>query len=144
MMRTECVRCAPDRYADFFPITDWPLYLLCAMQGDLRFDDEISGVYRLHEGGEFSSQSTVEKHRAVESFYRRLARVRDPRLATAAGGGCSRYFFDWARTYLREGDLALPVSASRRSLVGGGLGRTVTPREMLRLGARLAFASVVH
>jgi glycosyltransferase involved in cell wall biosynthesis len=143
MMRTECVRGVPDWYADFFPITDWPLYLLCAMQGDLRFEDEISGVYRLHEGGEFSSQSTVAKHAAVESFYRRLARVGDARLATAAGGGCSRYFLEWAKTYLKEGDLTLARSCFRRSLFGGGLGHTVAPREMLRLGAKLALASVV-
>ena len=112
------------------------------MQGDLAFEDEVTAVYRLHDGGAFSSQSTVAKHAAVEGFYRRLARVGGSRLATAARGGCSRYFFDWAKAYLAEGDLALARSCFRRSLLGGGLGCTVSPREMLKLGARLAAASV--
>jgi glycosyltransferase involved in cell wall biosynthesis len=144
MLRTDCVRNVPDWYAGFFPITDWPLYVLCAAQGELAFEDEVTGVYRLHEGGEFSSQSTAAKHAAVEGFYRRLARVGGPPLATAARGGCSRYFFDLAKAHLGEGDLALARSCFRRSLFGGGLGRTVSPREMLRLGARLARASVAR
>ena len=31
MMRTDFVRDVPAWYADFFPITDWPLYVLCNM-----------------------------------------------------------------------------------------------------------------
>ena len=138
MMRTECVRCAPDWYADFFPITDWPLYLLCAMQGDLRFDDEISGVYRLHEGGEFSSQSTVEKHRAVESFYRRLARsaIRVSRRPPAAVAR------DISSTgpepYPPRGRPAPCAFLLSTQPLRRGPRRTVAPREMLRLGAKLA------
>ncbi|OWK21909.1 hypothetical protein AJ88_12870 [Mesorhizobium amorphae CCBAU 01583] len=51
MMRTACVRNVPSWYADFFPITDWPLYVLCAKTADLAFVDEVAGVYRLHPGG---------------------------------------------------------------------------------------------
>jgi hypothetical protein len=144
MLRTECVRSVPEWYSDSFPITDWPLYVLCALQGKLAFEDKATAVYRLHDGSEFSSQSTDAKHAMVEGFYRRLARVGGPRLAMAARGGCSRYFFDWSKTYLAEGDLALARSCFRRSLLGGGLGRTVAPRDMLSLGARLAQASVAR
>ena len=53
MMRTECVRDIPSWYAEFFPITDWPLYVFCARRGKLAFVDNIVGVYRLHAGGLF-------------------------------------------------------------------------------------------
>jgi glycosyltransferase involved in cell wall biosynthesis len=144
MLRTDCIRSVPDWYSDFFPITDWPLYVLCATQGELAFEDEVTAVYRLHDGGEFSSQSTAAKHAAVERFYRRLAQVGGSRFATAARAGCSRYFFDCAKTYLADGDLALARSCLRRSLFAGGLRRTVSPREMLRVGARLARASIAR
>ena len=55
MMRASLVRGVPDWYADFFPITDWPLYILCAEHGKLAFLDEDAAVYRLHAGGQFSS-----------------------------------------------------------------------------------------
>jgi glycosyltransferase involved in cell wall biosynthesis len=144
MMRTDCVRDVPDWYAGFFPITDWPLYALCAIRGELAFLDEVSGVYRLHDGGAFSGRSVKAKLDTVEAFYRRLASVAPPPLDRAARGGCSRYFFEWARACLASGDLALARSCFRRSLRGGGVGRTVPRRDALRLGLRLLDRSVRH
>jgi hypothetical protein len=142
MLRAACVREAPDWYAGFFPITDWPLYVLCARSGELAFEDEATGVYRLHAASEFSSQAAPARLRAIQAFYHRLARVGGAELAAAARGGCSRYFFDWAEAYLAEGDLPLARDCFRRSLVGGGVGRTVAPWDMVRLGGRLALAGV--
>ncbi len=136
MLRTDCVRDVPDWYAGFFPITDWPLYTFCALRGELAFVDEVSGVYRLHEGGAFSSRSAEAKFDAVEGFYRRLAQVA-PSLGDAASNGCSRYFFDWAEASLAAGDLSRAGDCLRRSLRGGGVGRSVPRRAMLRLGMRL-------
>lgn len=55
MMRTEYIRHVPSWYAELFPITDWPLYVLCARAGALAFIDKVTGCYRLHPGGLFSS-----------------------------------------------------------------------------------------
>ncbi len=144
MLRADCVRDVPQWYAGFFPITDWPLYALCALRGDLAFVDEVVGVYRLHAASEFSSQPTATRLDAVQGFYRRLAKCAPPPLAKAARGGCSRYFFDWSEAYLAQGDLALARSCFRRSLLGGGLGRTVPRRAALRMGARLLRRSIAR
>lgn len=144
MLRTDCVRDVPDWYAGFFPITDWPLYALCALRGELAFIDEVVGVYRLHEGGAFSRRSDAAKLDAVAGFYRRLAQHAEPPLAGAARGGCARYFFDWTKAYLARGDLPLARSCFRRSLLAGGIGRTVGHREALRMAATLLRRSVLQ
>lgn len=137
MMRADCVRDVPDWYADFFPITDWPLYALCATRGELAFHDEVSGVYRLHADGEYSGRTAAAKLDATERFYRRLASVAGPPLDQAARDGCSRYFFDWAEAHLNSGELSLACGCFRRSLRGGGIGRTVPRRAAVRLGLKL-------
>ena len=137
MMRTACVHDVPSWYADFFPITDWPLYVLCAKFGNLAFVDEVVGVYRLHGAGFFSALPDRSKLDAIEGFYRRMISVLDPSDALSAHGGYSRYFFDWSKQYLADGDLASARSCFRRSLRGGGLGRTVSRRDAFRLGLQL-------
>lgn len=141
MLRTDCVRHMPDWYSGFL-LTDWPLYAVCALQGELAFIDEVVAVYRLHEGGTFSNLPTAAKLDAVEGFYHRLAKYAQPPLADAARGGCSRYFFDWTEAYLAQGDLALARSCFRRSLLGGGIGRTVARREALRMTAKILLGSI--
>jgi hypothetical protein len=137
MMRTACVRNVPSWYADFFPMTDWPLYVLCARAGELAFVDEVVGVYRLHSGGLFSTLSDRSRLDAIEGFYRRMTSIVDSSELAAVRGGYSRYFFDWSKQYLKDGYLAAARSCFRRSLRGGGVGRTVSKREALRLGLQL-------
>jgi glycosyltransferase involved in cell wall biosynthesis len=142
MMRADCVRDVPDWYADFFPITDWPLYVLCAARGELAFFDDVSGVYRLHAGGEYSNQTASAKHDATEQFYHRLASVAGPPVDQAARDGCSRHFFDWAKAHLDANELSLARACFRRSLRGGGIGRTVPRRAAVRLCLRLLRRSI--
>jgi glycosyltransferase involved in cell wall biosynthesis len=137
MLRLDCVRDVPKWYADFFPITDWPLYVLCARHGSLAFLDEVCGGYRLHRDGLFSSLAEVEKRDSVEAFYRRMLRVLDPARAECAKRGYSRYFFDWARAHLAAGDMPAARDCFRRSLRGGGIGSSVPVHSAVRLGLSL-------
>ncbi|MFK7943549.1 MAG: hypothetical protein AB8B85_11640, partial [Paracoccaceae bacterium] len=144
MMRAACVRDVPEWYADFFPITDWPLYALCALRGELAFVDEVVGIYRLHDGGAFSSRPAAAKLDAVEEFYHRLANCAQPPLSVAARGGCSAYFFGWAKTYVQQDEMALARTCFRRSIFGGGIGATVPRRSALRLGAKILKRSMTR
>ncbi|TIW75177.1 MAG: glycosyltransferase [Mesorhizobium sp.] len=144
MMRTACVRNVPSWYADFFPITDWPLYVLCAKTADLAFVDEVAGVYRLHPGGLISALPNRPKLDAIEGFYRRMAQVMDTQGANSARGGCSRYFYEWSMRYLIEGDLPSARSCFLRSLRGGGIGREVSKHDFAGLGLRLLKSSVLR
>lgn len=51
-------RCAPEPLPDWLertPTGDWPLHILNARRGDYYFMDEKLAVYRVHEGGYWSS-----------------------------------------------------------------------------------------
>jgi glycosyltransferase involved in cell wall biosynthesis len=137
MMRTRCVREIPPWYSDFFPITDWPLYIFCARAGKLAFVDDVVGIYRLHAGGLFSSLPDKAKLDTVEAFYHRMSRVMEPFSAAAARAACSRYFFDWAKQYLDAGDFNFARDCFWRSLRGGGIGQSVSRWEAVRLSLRL-------
>lgn len=136
LMRTDCLKDAPAWYSAFL-LTDWPLYALCALRGQLAFVDEPVGVYRLHEGGQVSLKTETEKLDVIEGFYRQVARNAQPPLDEAARGGCSKYFFGWSEEFARRGEVGLARDCLRRSLLGGGLGRTIGLRQAVAMGARL-------
>ncbi|MBZ9985014.1 MULTISPECIES: glycosyltransferase [unclassified Mesorhizobium] len=143
MMRTACVRDVPSWYADFFPITDWPLYVHCAKTADLAFVDEVAGIYRLHPGGLVSALPSPLRLDAIEGFYRRMANVMDARGAQFARGGCSRYFYEWSKQYLNGGDLPSARSCFLRLLRSGTGGNNVPKRDIARLALLLLKSSVL-
>jgi glycosyltransferase involved in cell wall biosynthesis len=51
----------PDWYAQA-PVGDWPLHVLNAQHGDVGYIDRVMAVYRVHQGGLWSSLSEVERH----------------------------------------------------------------------------------
>ena len=143
MMRTELVRGVPEWYDGFFPRTDWPLYILCAMSGYLDFDPEPAAQYRMHDGGLYRPLGETEKFRSTDAFYRRMDECLEGRFRNEAKIGSARFFFDWSATHLAAGRLGLAWDAWRRSLWGtgikGGISRRRSARQALRLigeGAR--------
>jgi glycosyltransferase involved in cell wall biosynthesis len=142
MMRSSCIRDVPAWYADFFPMTDWPLYALCSKVGNLAFVDETVGVYRLHSGGLVSGLQGRSKFDLMEGFYRRMAEVMEPATVRSVRRGCSRYFFEWSKRYLAEGDVACARSCLLRCLRSGGFGRGSRRRDIVKLGLRVLASSV--
>ena len=124
-------------YDDLFPITDWPLYILCAEHGDIAFEDEPVGVYRLHDGGEFSSLPTMTRFEMMSSFYQRMDAALSHRSHDRAKAGASRYFFDWARVFANQGDRTMGRSCLRLCLRAGGVGTSVGRREFGRCAWQL-------
>ena len=65
------------------PFCDWPLYVLIARHGSIRYIDEVMAVYRLHEGGVWSrgGRETVrilrENCRTQLLFYRLVNKYLD-------------------------------------------------------------------
>jgi hypothetical protein len=137
MLRAELVRTVPDCYRDFFPITDWPLYLFCAQYGYAGFIDEVMSAYRLHEGGQFSALPTTSKLDNIASFYKRMNACFEYRYDRLARSGASQYFFEWAEEYLRKGDTGAARNCLWRSLAAGGIGLAVSYRRAALLGLRL-------
>lgn len=136
MMRRDSLSALGPWYDDFFPITDWPLYILCTSSGDIGFHDSPVGAYRLHAEGLFSALPGLGKLDQVEGFYRRMTRV-CPSSRALARAGRTRYFFDWAVAYEREGNYPVALSCLGRALRAGGVGRAVSPERFARLGWRI-------
>lgn len=75
VFRADTVRHLPQWYP-LMPVGDWPLHVLNAQRGHLRYFDEIWGVYRVHAGGIWSSLGEVERLRKnillAQTFNRHL------------------------------------------------------------------------
>lgn len=144
MLRLAPIRAVPDWYHGFFPRTDWPLYILCAISGLLAFDPDPVALYRLHEGGMFSPQSEASKLDSTFAFLTNMDRCLGGQYHDMARAGCSQLFYDWAEDYLSKGQLQLSRQAYAFALRGGGVGQTVPWGAFGRLGLRLAKASVLQ
>jgi glycosyltransferase involved in cell wall biosynthesis len=58
MLRNRLVDEFPDWYFQF-AIHDWPLYVLHAQHGNLRYVDQVLAAYRVHGGGRWSTRISV-------------------------------------------------------------------------------------
>jgi hypothetical protein len=141
MMRREALSPVGRWYHAFFPITDWPLYILCAQRAPIAFENVVAGAYRLHGGGLFSALTARAKLDQIEDFYRRMRRAPAGGPAQFARAGRTRYFFNSAAEYARQGHLELARDCLFRAFRGGGLGRDVSARASLALARRLWTAS---
>lgn len=115
MFRRSCVLELPVWYGalDVMMITDWPLYLLFAEQGDIAFLPEPMGVYRLHADGAYSPHSREAKLVATDRLYRRVNEGMEGRHDAALRRGHYRYFVDMARAYLEEDEVSLATTCLR-------------------------------
>lgn len=136
MMRRSALVELGDWYDAFFPITDWPLYVLCAEHGHLAFTDEVVGAYRLHDGGLFSARPSKDKLEMIAGFYPRMDRALGFRHHDRARAGAARFFFDWAKVYADQGDRRMARWCLARTLRSGGVGRSVGRREWARCARR--------
>lgn len=143
MLRRDALSDLGPWYADFFPITDWPLYVLCAAKGPIAFVDEPVGAYRLHPGGMFSSLPGEGRLDRIEGFYRRMGAVVPPDQRRAARAGASRYFFDWAEVYAERGETRMARDCLRRALRAGGVGQ-LGARRFLRAARKAWFSGGQH
>jgi hypothetical protein len=137
MMRRDVLADLGPWYDSFFPITDWPLYILCARSGPIAFENAVAGAYRQHGGGLFSALPSRAKLDQTEDFYRRMEQVPAAGPPRFARDGRARYFFGWAQEYARQGEAPLARDCLMRALRAGGLGRAVPTREALGMARRL-------
>ena len=134
MFRRSALPDIPSWYADFFPITDWPLYILSAEHGEIGYLPEVMAAYRLHERGLYSPLSAAEKLRATDRFYRCMNERTAYRHDAIARRAHRRFFLDWAHEHLARGEPALARLCVRLSLRYGVPRRAGELAETLRVG----------
>jgi len=128
MFRRSAVSSLPEWFEGFFPITDWPLYVLFAERGDIGFIPAVMGAYRVHAGGLYSRRPEREKLASVDRFYRRINDCLSSRYDHRIRAAHRRYFYDWARAYAARGERAL---ARECLALGRRYGSSLTPGSLL-------------
>jgi glycosyltransferase involved in cell wall biosynthesis len=137
MLRLNMLGEVPRWYDALFPITDWPLYILCAAHGPLGYIDEVMGAYRLHAGGLYSPYSEWKKLEMTLKFYQTMNAnlgFQHDRLARTA---LSKYFFEWAEEYLQRGDREHGRLCFQNYLQGRAFNKYISIKRLIRLVAKL-------
>lgn len=68
MFRKNVLRELPQWYSNL-PFGDWPLHILYAEHGKIGYIDEILAVHRIHSGGVWSKQNSIQKLESMISAY---------------------------------------------------------------------------
>lgn len=137
MFRRSALGTIPAWYDALFPITDWPLHILSARQGDIGYLDEVLGVYRYHPGGLYSQFDQWQKLEKTRDFYLRMNSNLDYRYDTLVRTSLSKYFFEWAEEYAQRHERARAWHCFRKYLGGRPFNEHISMTRFLALVARL-------
>jgi glycosyltransferase involved in cell wall biosynthesis len=143
MFRRGLIRTFPAWYDALFPITDWPLHILNAEQGNIGYLHEVMSVYRYHAGGYYSPLSEERKLQETLKFYRTMDRNLDYRYTRLIHTAISKYFYDWAREYAKRGDWRQARACLHRCLRGRPFNPLMQPKALVKLAARIYLSSLV-
>jgi glycosyltransferase involved in cell wall biosynthesis len=127
----------PAWYDRFFPVTDWPLHVLYAREGQIGYLKRTLGAYRVHGGGLFSSLGERGRLEAQADFYRQLRACSSGALAMEVARGQHDYFVGWAEEFRRRGDRRMLLRCLRWAW-GGRLGALRPNRGVLPLAGGVA------
>jgi glycosyltransferase involved in cell wall biosynthesis len=133
----------PAWYESFFPITDWPLYILNAEHGKIGYINEVMGVYRYHSQGYYSQLSQLEKLAATLQFYRRMNACLNFKYDGLVKTAISKYFIEWAEEYLRHGDIRAARHSFKLYLTGRPINKYISLKRISALCLRLYFPAAL-
>lgn len=137
MFRNKLLEKIPDWYDSFFPITDWPLYILLTEHGSIGYIDEVMGAYRFHAGGLYSPYSEQQKQQKTLEFYRSINKCMNFRYDKIINTAISVYFYDWAKEYKKRGDLRKALHCFKIYLTGKPLNNRISFKEATKFGLKL-------
>ncbi|HZF62877.1 MAG TPA: glycosyltransferase [Chitinophagaceae bacterium] len=137
MFRNRVLAIIPKWYDSFFPITDWPLYILLAQHGNIGFLNENMGAYRLHAGGLYSPYSEKEKQKKTLDFYKRINRYLNYRYDKPIREAISVFFYDWAKEYKKRGELKRAIECFNTSLQGKPFNKLIAGQTFVKFGCKL-------
>jgi glycosyltransferase involved in cell wall biosynthesis len=113
MFRNGIHRDLPQWYFDLAPLTDWPIWVLAALSGDILLLDRVMGDYVLTPDSSHSSKSALFKFSTDVRFYEHIESILPSkwhRLVRAEKGQRYESIAYWVR---RQGD----YTASRKAAI---------------------------
>jgi len=117
VFRRDAVGTLPEWYFTL-KMGDWPLYILMAQHGRIRYLNEVMAAYRVHGGGSWSPRD--RSHHDV-NFLQLLDYVNrhfNSKYSRAIDATRSRYYFELAETYYQRGHprhALIPIKRGLRS-----------------------------
>jgi len=70
----------PDWYFDLAPVTDWPIWVLAALSGDIMLLDKVMGVHFLTPGSASTSKGSMFLYNIEAGFYEKIGSIIPPHL----------------------------------------------------------------
>jgi glycosyltransferase involved in cell wall biosynthesis len=95
---------------------DWPTHILTALRGDIGYIDETMAVYRVHQGGAWSTKGWEEHEKAIIELYEALGTHLEPRYSGMINRILRHRFLSLSDRYEEAGDLAAARDYALRSL----------------------------
>ena len=105
------------RMPDWFyqcPVGDYPLHLLNAQYGKIKFIDEVMGVYRVHQGGIWENKNLLYR---LEEWAKMLEMIRgnfNSNIKRILNNSLNKTYFQLALNYLKDNDYKQYSSYSKK------------------------------
>mgnify|MGYP002784576026 CR=1 FL=1 len=128
----------------YFPITDWPLHILNAEQGEIGYINEVMGAYRYHQGGDYSLLSQEQKLRTTHTFYHLMNYNLEFRHDKFIQIALSNYFFEWAEEYEKRGDLESARKCFKTCLTGNPINKLIPIQKLFKMWLKFNFPQLLR
>ena len=144
MFRNHLIEKIPDWYNSFFPITDWPLYILLAEHGQIGYINETLGAYRLHAGGLYSPYTVKQKLSKTLDFYRRINKFLNLKYNNNIKTAISIYFYEWTEEYFKRKEYKNAMDCFKIYLSGKPFNAQISSKNAIKMGLKLCALNGVN
>jgi glycosyltransferase involved in cell wall biosynthesis len=144
MFRNHIIKQIPDWYNSFFPITDWPLYILIAEHGKIGYLNEVMGAYRLHAGGLYSPYTVKQKLNKTLDFYRRINRFLNFKYDIDIKTATSIYFYEWTEEYFKRKEFKNAMDCFKVYLTGKPFNNYISLKKAVKMGLKLSVLNCLN
>ena len=138
MFRNGIQRKLPSWYFDLAPVTDWPIWVLAALSGDILLLDRVMGDYMLTLGSSHSSRGPLFAFKADVRFYERVESILPPKWHRLVGVEKGKRYETIADLLREQGDFVGSRQAAFRAF------RSPFIIDNLRSKARSLLAALVR
>src|SRR5687768_16334829 len=144
MFRNNLFNKVPQWYDSFFPLTDWPLYVLIAEHGKIGYINEVMGAYRLHAGGLYSPYTVKQKLNKTLDFYKRMNRYLNYKYNKTINTAISVYFYEWTEEYYKRREFKNAMDCFKVYLSGRPVNSHISLKKAIKMGLNLSVLNSVN
>jgi glycosyltransferase involved in cell wall biosynthesis len=115
MFRNGIHRDLPAWYFDLAPTTDWPIWVLAALSGDIILLDRVMADYMMTPGSSFTSKGDLFWYKADARFYEHIEGILPPKWHRLARAEKGRRYESLAYALRKKGDFTASREAALKA-----------------------------